>query len=271
MDLSLIGSNIPALTIIGGLIGLLGTLVGAGGGFILVPLLVFLLPSETADRVTAISMAVVFFNALSGTVAYAIMRRIDFASGWRFAVAALPGAFLGAMATNYISRNFFDRTLGIALFIIAGLLLYKSIPRGQAQTDDHPEEHDLNFKLDTKGQQKGALISTVVGFVSSALGIGGGIIHVPALVYVLRYPIHIATATSHFVLATTAFIAVAEHIMHGSYTGNIPQTVGLSFGAVIGAQLGARLSKFVNGNTIIRWLAVALAFASIRIFWRTLS
>jgi uncharacterized membrane protein YfcA len=269
MTSDLFVASSPMLVLLGFLVGMLGTLVGAGGGFILVPMLVFLLPAESADRVTAISMAVVFFNALSGTVAYARMRRIDWASGWRFAAAALPGALLGAVATAYVSRLFFDRLLGGALVAIAAFLAWRGVRRIRQEVDRADGAEDA-FKLDAAGRRVGAAISAGVGFVSSVLGIGGGIIHVPALVYILGYPVHIATATSHFVLACTSLIAVAEHIVHGSYDGNGARTAVLAAGAVIGAQVGARLSSRIKGPAIVRCLAAALAFAGCRIIWRTL-
>jgi len=70
---------------LGLLIGTLGTLIGAGGGFVLLPVLLLLYPGADPETVTSISLAVVFFNALSGSWAYARMRRIDYTSGWRYA------------------------------------------------------------------------------------------------------------------------------------------------------------------------------------------
>src|SRR5437870_12670473 len=84
------------LLVIGFTVGAIGTLIGAGGGFLLVPVLLLLNPHFTADTVAGISLAVVFFNAASGTLAYARMRRIDYKAGTIFAIAALPGAVLGA-------------------------------------------------------------------------------------------------------------------------------------------------------------------------------
>lgn len=251
------------LLFVGLAIGTLGTLVGAGGGFLLVPVLLFLMPEETPDHITAISMAVVFFNASSGTVAYARMRRIDFASGWRFALAALPGALLGAVATSFISRLWFDRVLGAALVVMATFLLRKSLGRKSDSASNDVDERA--FVPSRSVLRLGAMISAGVGFISSALGIGGGIVHVPALVYVLGYPVHIATATSHFVLACTSLVAVGEHVWHGSYQGNIPKVVVLSVGAVVGAQVGAFLSTKVHGKLIIVGLALGLIIAGTRL------
>lgn len=258
--------NLPMFAFLGALVGMLGTLVGAGGGFILVPILILLMPQEATERITAISMAVVCANAVSGTIAYARMGRVDFSAGWKFVIAALPGAFLGAVATQYVPRIYFDRTLGSLLTVIAVYLAYRALYGSRnAKTCDQDD-----FKLSPKGLQLGATISAAVGFISSALGIGGGIIHVPALAYVLGYPIHKATATSHFVLACTSFIAVMEHIRHGAYLGNETITITLASGAVLGAQVGAFLSKKLGSRVIIVCLATALIFVGLRIILKTI-
>ena len=77
----------------------------------------------------------------------------------------------------------------------------------------------------------------LVGYISSLLGIGGGIIHVPVLVQVLNFPIHIATATSHFVLAVMSLCGTIVHITTGVLSKGILQTIALSIGVLFGARL----------------------------------
>jgi len=110
---------------IGLLVGGLGTLIGAGGGFILVPVLLFLYPSLQPDTITAISMAIVACNAVSGTMAYAKAQRIDYRSGIQFAAFTIPGSILGVMITRYISRSFFAVVFGSLLVLLALYLLLK--------------------------------------------------------------------------------------------------------------------------------------------------
>ena len=110
---------------LGLLIGAFGTLIGAGGGFILVPILLLVYPNEKTEIVTAISLAVVFFNALSGSFAYARMKRVDYKSGIIFSIAAIPGAIVGALSTAYIPRRAFDLIFGI-LMTIAAIVLWLS-------------------------------------------------------------------------------------------------------------------------------------------------
>ena len=112
----------------------------------------------------------------------------------------------------------------------------------------------------------GVIISVFVGYISSLLGIGGGIIHVPVLVHVLNFPVHIATATSHFVLAVMSLSGTVVHVSSGVLSKGMLQTIALSIGVLFGAQLGARLSNRFHGVWIIRSLAIALGIVGIRIF-----
>src|SRR6476469_3598159 len=120
-------SRMPPILLvpIGFAVGAYGTLIGAGGGFILVPILLFLYPNERPATITAISLAVVFFNALSGSVAYARQRRIDYRTGLIFAAATAPGAIFGALAANVIPRRLFDIIFGAVLVTVAGFILLR--------------------------------------------------------------------------------------------------------------------------------------------------
>jgi hypothetical protein len=107
--------------------------------------------------------------------------------------------------------------------------------------------------------------SVLVGFVSSLLGIGGGILHVPLLVYLLDFPLHIATATSRFILAIMALTGTVVHVARGDFAHGALRAVLLGTGALLGAQAGARLSHRVHGKWILRTLAVGLMFVGVRI------
>jgi uncharacterized membrane protein YfcA len=108
-------------------------------------------------------------------------------------------------------------------------------------------------------------LSLFVGYLSSLFGIGGGIIHVPLLTSLLDFPVHIATATSHFILAIMALAGTITHIVTGTFVQGVHRTIYLSIGVVIGAQLGARLSNRVRGVWIIRSLAIALGLVGVRL------
>lgn len=257
-------------------VGAYGTLIGAGGGFVLMPVLLLLYPEQSADLLTSISLAVVFFNALSGSEAYAMMKRIDYRAGLLFAVATIPGAVLGALNTAYVPRRLFDFIFGVLLVAAAVFLVGRPRPRGDGSSckpspfnrhcvvhhlvDAHGTQYEYSFN-----SHLGMAISLVVGYVSSFLGIGGGIIHVPALSYFLGFPVHIATATSHFILAIMALTGTVVHIATGSFNHGVHRTIALAIGVLLGAQIGARLSEKIRGSWIIRGLAIALGLVGLRI------
>jgi uncharacterized protein len=242
-----------------------GTLIGAGGGFVLVPALLLIYPDEAPETITSISLAVVFFNALSGTLAYARSNRIDFRLGTIFALATMPGAVLGALTTNVISREKFNGVFGLLLIAVAIFLALS--PRGKAVAQFAPASPGTPpvTRLTLGTSLAGVCLSTVFGFLSSFLGIGGGFLYVPALVYLLRFPIHIATATSLFVLTVTAFTGSATHVAAGLFHHGLRRALALSIGAVLGAQIAARLSRRLRGDWIIRSLAIALALVGSRL------
>ena len=256
---------------VGFLVGAFGTLIGAGGGFILAPLLLLLYPAEPPDIVTSISLAVACANATAGSYSYARKKRVDFRSGLLFSVATVPGAILGAFATHVLPRALFDGIFGGFLLLAAVFLLAYPKPKTQGprkhrirmfrhlvEADGTPHDYAFNPAV-------GFVVSILVGFVSSFLGIGGGIIHVPVLSYILDFPVHIATATSHFMLAIMAFAGTVTHIATGAFHHGIRRAIVLGIGVVLGAPLGARYSDRVEGRWIIRALAIALCLVGLRL------
>jgi uncharacterized membrane protein YfcA len=254
-------------------IGTLGTLIGAGGGFILLPVLALLSPLEPTGTLTATSLAVVAANATSGAIAYGRQRRIDYRSGIAFAIATLPGSVGGALLARSIPRGPFDVAFALVLLALALVLIRTRAEPGPPAPEGRAWGRAPRELVDAAGivhryhveLPLGIAISFVIGFASSLLGIGGGFIHVPALIAVLGFPVHIATATSHFVLAIMATVGTVTHIAAGDLTEGWPRALYIAAGAVGGAQLGARLSTRVRGAVIVRLLAGALAVVALRL------
>jgi uncharacterized membrane protein YfcA len=271
-----------ALIALGFGVGAYGTLIGAGGGFVLMPILLLLYPGESPAILTAISLAVVFFNALSGSESYAHMKRIDYKSGLMFATATIPGAIIGALNTGFVDRKLFDTIFGIVVISIALFLFLKPSSEFKFKArkcKDVPCRYRITRHIvEADGESYtyafnpiiGIGLSFFVGYLSSFLGIGGGIIHVPALVFLLHFPVHIATATSHFILVIMALTGTIVHILNGTFSHGVHRTIALSIGVVLGAQIGALLSNYLRGKWIIRSLAVALVLLGVRILLNAL-
>lgn len=249
-------------------IGAIGTMVGVGGGFLIVPVIALLEPSWQPRTVTAYSLAVVCANACSGTVAYLRQRRVDRKSVVAFAAAAVPGVLLGIFGADAMERGWFDTLFGVLLMFMAAWLAIapQRRPAGlggsttRTLTDAHGKRYSWSFDM-----RLGLAGSAVVGIISALFGIGGGPVQVPFLVAVLNYPEHVATATSHAVLAVTSLVATLIHAAQGDYSGDLPLTLATAAGALAGAPLGARLSRYVPGKTLLRILAAMLAFIAIRL------
>lgn len=254
--------------------GAFGTIVGAGGGFVLVPVLLLLFPDREAETITAMSLFVVTANAISGSIAYSRQRRIDYAIGALFGLSTLPGAVAGAIVVSYIPRRLFDAIFGVTLFSIgAYLALRGGIHAIQKPATGWGVVH--RQITDRAGQQfyysfqlwKGMLLSVGVGFLSSLLGIGGGVIHVPIMTTILHFPVHIATATSQFVLAFVAAEGTSVHFLSGTLGWNqtLADAALLAVGAVAGAQLGAFAARRMPPGHIVRVLAAALMLVGVRL------
>jgi hypothetical protein len=113
-------------------------------------------------------------------------------------------------------------------------------------------------------------LSLLIGCFSSLVGIGGGIIHVPMLMYLFNFPLHMATATSHFVLVFTALAGVVEHLLDHTWPTHLLRDALLAAGVVCGAQLGAFLSRKIAASWIVVGLAAALGVVGLRLILTTL-
>ena len=257
----------------GVIIGCIGTIIGAGGGFMIVPLLLLVF-GRGQEEATAISLAVVMVNAASGTLAFGRQGRVDFRSGIFYALATIPGAVLGAMVVGLVPVKTFGVLFGL-LLVSLGMFLFvrprrKEAPRAAGRFDDTTRtlierdgtRHNWSFNIKT-----GVLLSLGVGFVSSVMGIGGGVIHVPALTYLLHYPVHVATATSQFVLMVTAGTATVVHLAKGTMSAAslAHMVLPLAVGVIFGAQGGAWLSQRMRGVWVIRVLAIVLGLMGLRV------
>ena len=260
------------LLALGVLAGTYGTIVGAGGGFVIIPAFLLLYPDDSAATVTGISLAVVLFNATSGSAAYARLRRIDYRTGVAFALATIPGAVAGALATQVVPRRTFDALFGVVLISVSAYIALRPT-LSEAGGRWRPRPNTYRSLVDAEGNrysyafnwQTGVGISFFVGLLASFLGLGGGIIHVPVMVAVLGFPAHIAVATSHFILIFTSLAATLVHVGTGSLAGDWQKVIPLAIGAVVGAQAGARLSQRLPEKAIVRLLALALFTVGIRL------
>jgi len=244
---------------LGLIVGAYGTMVGAGGGSVLVPVLLFMYPGQSPATITSMSLAVVFFNAYSGTIAYMRMGRIPYRNAVLYTLVSVPGAVIGALLIHEVPRQIFDPLFGVVLTLIGVALVTR--PGGQSAKAEGANAD----RTRSPSSLTGAIGTAYIAVIASLLGLGGGIVHVPFLIFVMRQTPHTATATSHFVLTFVALAATITHICLGEFQSELTQTMYLAVGVMMGAPLGAALSGRLRGSLIIRSLAIALCVVGVRL------
>ena len=255
MEFSLL--QCAGFVVMGYFVAAFGTLVGAGGGIFFVPIFLYFFGWEPT-MVIGTSLAVVMFNALSGSYAYIKQKKVLYRAGIAFSLATVPGAILGAIWSNYFNGMTFRFSFGLLLLFISLVIGFKNWKKSSKAPEVEIDKENFQFNM-----AGGIAISFVVGFISSIFGIGGGIIHVPAMVYLLGFPAHIATATSHFVLAISSMVGVGSHFLQGHILYTPAFFAGI--GAIFGAQLGAKISKKVKARSILMLLSFALLMLAVRL------
>jgi uncharacterized membrane protein YfcA len=173
-----------------------------------------------------------------------------------FSIWSLPGAALGIFLVARVPRAVFAPVFGVLLIALS---LYVAV---RAKGTAHERKP---VALNKDNAPKGALISLGVGVLATFLGIGGGIVHVPLMVYWLGFAPHAATATSHVVLAVMAIGSTTMHVLRGDLAGQWERVIPVALGVIVGAQVGARLSTRVNGPSIMRVLAFGLFAIAVRL------
>lgn len=284
MFIPLVGMNAPAqtvagdppallLVVIGLVIGCYGTIVGIGGGPLIVPVLFFFYGWDN-EFLVATSLFVVLLNALSGSVGYAVQKRIDYWGGVKFSLAALPGALLSGFIHSAFMIPMFDTIFGVflillALWLVASVNNLEAIQRRQSNKFSsyrHVYFRDaFHVRYDFYSNDRlGIGMNLALGFFVGFLGIGGGVFQVPILLFLLCYPPHLATSTSHFITGLTCLFALIPHLWMGNVMFGSALPIGL--GVVIGAQVGAQLAAKIQSKFLIYLFILILVIFALELF-----
>jgi hypothetical protein len=256
------------LFLVGIISAVFGSIVGLGGGIVIVPVLVLAgqyLLGEPVSSQTAVgtSLAVLIFTALSSTWSYHKQGKVDFRSGWLFFATSGLAAMLGAELTNLVPQGPFQLAFGLFMLVMFGLMMARekmkplridwSIKRTFTDGAGHTYEYGYNAAL-------ALLIGCCVGLVSGLFGIGGGSLFVPLMVLLFRFPPHVATATSMFVILLSSILGSAIHVWNGNVDWRL--FAALAPGALLGGRIGAAIASRLSGRQLM-WLlrAVLLAMA----------
>lgn len=244
--------------LIGLVAGILGSMFGLGGGFIIVPLLNI----AGVDMKTAVgtSAAAIFFNAVSATVAYTRYGYVMYRAGMLLSATAVVSAYFGAMLTKYLNVDTLRVFFGIALFLVAYRVAIARERAGVAQSHGIVLWDYKAYSLLLGG-------GVLAGLVSGLLGVGGGIVNVPLLTH-LGIAMQLAVATSSMAITLTSVTSALTHHTLGNVDASL--FVLLVPTLIVGAQVGARIAKRVSSRSLRRGFSVVLVFIALRMILRGL-
>ena len=258
---------------LGGIVGILSGMFGVGGGFLMTPLLFFIgIPPAVAVATEANQIVA---SSFSGVLAHLKRKTVDLRMGTVLLIGGLVGAALGVVVFNYLKsvgqvELLVQLCYVIFLGVIGGLMFFESlnaIRRSKkvgakpASRKRHNWVHNLPFKM--KFRVSGLYISVIpplivgvlVGILAAIMGVGGGFIMVPAMIYLLGMPTKVVVGTSLFqIIFVTAFTTMLHATTN--FTVDIVLAVLLLVGGVIGAQIGTRIGTKMKAEQLRILLAI---------------
>jgi uncharacterized membrane protein YfcA len=253
-----------------------GSLIGMGGGIIVVPALLYMatLPAFshlTPQVVVGTSLFTMIFTGLSSTLAYMKHKTIDYKSGLIFLIGSGPGSILGAWVTEKMAVSSFSMYFGLFMLFVSVVLVVKDklkpLPYRKEKgivrtfTDNSGSTYEYGFN-----PILGVVIAFIVGFLSGIFGIGGGSLMVPTMILVFFFPPHVATATSMFMILPTSILSSVTHIALGNV--NWLYALALIPGAWIGAKVGAFLNTKLKSKTIVLLIRIILVIVGVRLIYQ---
>lgn len=259
------------------LVGVIAAMLGIGGGVFIVPALQLLPLSVnfSPQMASGTSLAMILFTALSSTASYTRQKRIDYRIGLFFATITVPGALLGAYATKIIPAELLILIFAVFLLYVASRMtfsysvgVFKRLTRRKDCPVRQLTDSDGNVFEYFADLKRGIPLGFFAGFFSGLLGIGGGALMVPILHFALCFPMHLAVATSAFIMIFTSLSGVATHI----YLGNVQfdYSLLLSVGVILGAQIGAYAAKRTSSKNLRRIFGFVLVIISLRMILKFL-
>jgi uncharacterized membrane protein YfcA len=277
--------NVAVFLSMGCAVGFLSGMFGVGGGFLLTPLLIFM-GVPTAVSVGTGSMQILA-SSVSGAIAQYRRRNVDIKMGLVLVAGGVVGAAIGVGLVRILRQiGQFDLfvSLSYVLFLgaVGGLMMIESVgtirrarsgnPVTARKTGQHSWVHGLPFKMRFKRSKlyisalPPAAIGAFVGFLAAVMGVGGGFVMVPAMIYLLRVPTSVVIGTSLFQIVFVTAVTTLLQAMQNK-TVDVVLAILLIVGGVIGAQLGVIAGARLKGEQLRFLLAALVLLVCLRIAW----
>ena len=267
---------------LGAAVGFLSGLFGVGGGFLLTPLLIFLgIPPAVAVGTGA---AHIVASSVSGAVTQYQRNNVDVKMGLVMMAGGLAGSFIGVEAVRLLrNAGQFDLALSLSyvtfLGVIGTLMMIESLnawrktkaggTTGTRKSGQHSWVDGLPLKMRFHRSKlyisaiPPAVIGMFIGFLAAIMGVGGGFVMIPAMIYLLRMPASVVVGTSLFQIVFVAAFATLLHALQNR-TVDIILALMLITGGVLGAQFGAMSGERLRGEQMRILLAALVLIVAIR-------
>lgn len=275
--------NVLVLLGLGGAVGFLSGLFGVGGGFLLTPLLMFLGVSPAVAVATGTAHVVA--SSVSGAIAQYQRNNVDVKMGLIMVAGGLVGTYIGVETVRTLRKaGQFDLVISLTyvtflgviglLMLVESLNTWRKTQRGQAASARKSGQHSwvdgLPFKM--RFHRSKLYISAIppvfigmfVGFMAAVMGIGGGFVIIPAMIYLLRMSTSVVVGTSLFHIVFVAAFATLLHAVQNK-TVDVMLALILMIGGVLGAQYGAAVGEKLRGEYWRLGLALLVLAVCLRI------
>jgi uncharacterized membrane protein YfcA len=267
-----ISINLLLLVGVGAIVGFLSGLLGVSGGFLMTPILMFIgIPPTIA---AASDSCQIVAASSSGVAAHFRLGNVDFKMGFTLLLGGLAGARIGVQVIKVLrvmgNADFLITAVYIVVLGVVGGSMFvasvKNLRRGPMSVQAHRETatwsilEKLPFQVtfERSNVRHSVLVPFVlcmiVGILAAIMGVGGGFMMVPLMVYLLRMPAHLAVGTDLFqILFTCAGVTYMQATTN--HTVDLVLALLLVAGSTIGAQIGARTTRFLRGDQLLIILA----------------
>ena len=239
------------LVLLGFAAGILGSMIGLGGGIIVVPILTFFgFPSTLA---VSNSLFAAFSNAAGSTISYSRQKRIEYSLGLKLGLLTIPGTILGAYISSDVTPGIFKILFGIVLISSA---IYIFLRKKIEASEKNLTKQMIVFVI---------AASFFAGIISSFFGIGGGIVFVPLMVVGIGMTMKKAAPTSQFILLFASLSGIIVHSILGH--PDFLQAGLLAAGAFVGGIIGARISLDIKERSLQILVSAIIIIAAIKLFF----
>ena len=239
--------------------GFLGSMLGVGGGFLIVPIFVLLLKIPMHQAV-ALSLVAISGTAISSSAVYISRRLVNFRIGAILESATILGAAIGPNIALKLEAEVLE-------FIFGSVLLYVTYRMWVSREDG---ESDRMVVGPSYIRWTTSLLGAFsAGLIAGMIGIGGGTLKVPIMYLILGVPMRIAVATSQFMISLTSVTSSSIYILSGLV--NLDTGLAAMTGSISGAQLGSRMGLRLRSHQIRRLFSVILALFSITMILKSLT